>query len=1733
MMKLVRLLGCSALMLGTAACGGSGESSDVRQAGQNLTLGQDRVLGFEAPSSDWTANNGSPVGSTTDVTQGSAALTITPNGYTQLNSTQISAVGAPVASNITFDMKVPAGLSWGTVELVFKSPSQGLWWTHVGTINASGSTPGYKSYSFPMPGPAAKALASDANDITFTFVINGPSGAQYTIDNLFVGGDTSSPPADPPPIPRTLSLNIPRGYAARNLLFSATRKVTVDDRSTLSRPGEKPIVASVGPQTTEFGADIDGYVDIVSQGDVDFVRSQAHIYGDVTTGGTINIQDASVQIDGVQTEHAAVSSTVTDFTVQWPSVMTKSVYLETDIEDTPVDPGAYNQLRVGSRSTVTLRTGEYFFKSVVFEPQAHFRVDASRGPVRIYVENELRLNVPLEYLGGRFGHVLFGYLGTEPAYFEEHIVATVLAPNSAIELRRPASELPHGGQFFGKEVHVFSDATVLHVPFPFDFICNAGDADRDGTFDCWDECTTDPEKTEPGICGCGVAETDSDGNLVPDCIDQDPDNPDTTFVGQCGEKGVDAAPAGTPCTDGIELGEQECDGEGTCGNPNNDSPEGDGSGDPGGCTWVTYDSRAYWVCSGGGGASHDDAVAKCGAVTGRALVRIDHRVENGLIAALAGSVGGAVRIGAVDLDGDGDWAWANKDGVEEVPVWTGGPTGTAFHGMFNSWSTGSPGDSSSNGCAVIDGSGRWTVDDCSTPRAYVCEQTFGCSRYPNCRIPEDEPLPVREPYVPHDTDCIPHPDVDDPVVLARMQAENEACSAACAAASTKAECDEACTDCKAYCDAQPNPAACVADCTHTTDPPADGELCDPQAPAQVRLEAFEPQACTGDADCNTGGTVGRRCAFGNVCYGLQGSDRDPVSCSNDGDCPAFGSMLAGKCDTAEGLCLFEGREAACDEDSNDCMAACFAVLGCGVAPVTDNASSFEDPCHEVKYCSVPYDDPTEIDDFTDSTAFNRAQLPDEAGLDPGEYPDDFEGLPTYEMGWDTCADSSAGCDRNDRHPWCNYNASSPGSPEADATDNKEGVRGKNSPTLKVTFDPGADLKFETTPLPFGMTRYDALASVSARSEVQFSLLGFGGTFELLELRGELEASICNVSTKGSRLSLLGVDFLPAIAGDSGVIFDSDELDGLSSEKCEEAIAAYVDSVDRAKKALRDAQELVAQYKSGLPDALKEVKTRADLPALADLDPATLGEIRTFADGFCEDVLGPEDKRPPGMRGSCAEETDPTETINEFIKYYEEEAKQIDVVKNGLSAANKASDAVNEGLALLDTRRLIQKLGEKYPGFGSIARVVDGYSYSLDLVNLEKNTDVTIVSVQFFIGPIPALLQVGASGKYGVSGGFLVELQPQSLISGSGPIASAGATVTPYIGAAVTLFAGAGFSAGPLELKLGLTAGLSLVNVNLPASVKAGLNVNSSPETRLTIPANLASLATEDGRSMYPFNGERLKYDFSFRYDYGINLTLNDILAGYLDATVKVKFFFFSLKYSQRLVDFKGLPAVSINLLGGGGPFLDTTPAASMADPEPRISGHFEEMVLSDQQQPWKASFEEVPFVDLEPLVPFDEILAALPDGVAVVEEMSFDNARVGEVLYNNQCGCTIAGDPCTRNQDCCLDGNPDGSVTCFADPEVAGASSFCSACRKSPPSIEPEGVPNPKHETCNTADDCCDPEARCIQEPIPSDCHFTDPGPPSYPGEIILIDWVCDTHTMPTTKVCHPPLPVPWTGVIR
>jgi len=102
-------------------------------------------------------------------------------------------------------------------------------------------------------------------------------------------------------------------------------------------------------------------------------------------------------------------------------------------------------------------------------------------------------------------------------------------------------------------------------------ICGCGvadtDSDSDGTADCNDGCPSDPLKSAPGACGCGSPETDSDFDGTPNCVDGCPSDPLKSAPGACGcgTPDTDSDGDGTPnCTDGCPSDPLKTS-PGTCG----------------------------------------------------------------------------------------------------------------------------------------------------------------------------------------------------------------------------------------------------------------------------------------------------------------------------------------------------------------------------------------------------------------------------------------------------------------------------------------------------------------------------------------------------------------------------------------------------------------------------------------------------------------------------------------------------------------------------------------------------------------------------------------------------------------------------------------------------------------------------------------------------------------------------------------------------------------------------------------------------------------------------------------------------------------------------------------------------------------------------------------------------------------------------------------------------------------
>jgi hypothetical protein len=97
-----------------------------------------------------------------------------------------------------------------------------------------------------------------------------------------------------------------------------------------------------------------------------------------------------------------------------------------------------------------------------------------------------------------------------------------------------------------------------------------------------DLCTSDPDKTGPGICGCEVSDSaDSDDDGTPDCTDECPDAPDVLTNGTCGcaaAKADDDDDGTANCKDACPKDEDK-QSPGACGCGTGDD-DGDSDGMP-------------------------------------------------------------------------------------------------------------------------------------------------------------------------------------------------------------------------------------------------------------------------------------------------------------------------------------------------------------------------------------------------------------------------------------------------------------------------------------------------------------------------------------------------------------------------------------------------------------------------------------------------------------------------------------------------------------------------------------------------------------------------------------------------------------------------------------------------------------------------------------------------------------------------------------------------------------------------------------------------------------------------------------------------------------------------------------------------------------------------------------------------------------------------------------------------
>jgi hypothetical protein len=168
--------------------------------------GIDRVLGMEAPTTDWKILYNAPgtIGFSTSVTQGSASLSLRPRGNVPIQSAQLAQLGSRVGTSFMVDIQFQGTHAnawwWGVLTIGVDIPSLGVSSNNNGLIvNSFDLTnkiaSGWKTLTFGVPAALRTLLADNYDDLQFTITINVPANSTgtYLLDNLrFLGG--SSPP---------------------------------------------------------------------------------------------------------------------------------------------------------------------------------------------------------------------------------------------------------------------------------------------------------------------------------------------------------------------------------------------------------------------------------------------------------------------------------------------------------------------------------------------------------------------------------------------------------------------------------------------------------------------------------------------------------------------------------------------------------------------------------------------------------------------------------------------------------------------------------------------------------------------------------------------------------------------------------------------------------------------------------------------------------------------------------------------------------------------------------------------------------------------------------------------------------------------------------------------------------------------------------------------------------------------------------------------------------------------------------------------------------------------------------------------------------------------------------------------------------------------------------------------------------------------------------------------------
>ncbi|MFC1643165.1 hypothetical protein ACFL5O_10865, partial [Myxococcota bacterium] len=262
-----------------------------------------------------------------------------------------------------------------------------------------------------------------------------------------------------------VQVGFPAGFDPSTVALYATESLRVADGVVVQNDSAvlAPVV-SVGAGKVELGAD--GRAGSVISGGQLRLGSRVRVEGNAQAAAAIEKQDG-VTITGSELGNTPLGSLSNlSFSVEFPP-SSGDWRLEPD-QTGALEPGAYSEVVIKSRSVAQLRAGKYYTDRLQMEPQATLELDTSAGAVILYVREALDFKGSIQN-SAQEGGLFLAYLGGGTLSLESAFNGTIVAPSATLRLG-PVGSPGHRGSFFAQTIEAAeARSTITHVPFGFWF----------------------------------------------------------------------------------------------------------------------------------------------------------------------------------------------------------------------------------------------------------------------------------------------------------------------------------------------------------------------------------------------------------------------------------------------------------------------------------------------------------------------------------------------------------------------------------------------------------------------------------------------------------------------------------------------------------------------------------------------------------------------------------------------------------------------------------------------------------------------------------------------------------------------------------------------------------------------------------------------------------------------------------------------------------------------------------------------------------------------------------------------------------------------------------------------------------------------------------------------------------------------------------------------------------------